>query len=153
MGRRIAAYLTISAMLWHAIVGCCAHHVHAEDACCGVAHAERNVAASPQQDHDHSCCGHQHAAGDAVELATHAPSPANTDHQSHCSELRCFFVMTDSGDLPAADVLWAQVSLLTADDLAIVAAESELPGAYDLELPSSGGAAMRRHLALGVLLI
>lgn len=79
--------------------------------------------------------------------------PVDSEHQSHCGELRCFFVTSDSVDLPTADMIWAQLNWLMADHLAVLAGECDLPGVDALALPTSRGAAMRRHLALSVLLI
>ncbi|MCC9608931.1 hypothetical protein LOC69_23910 [Blastopirellula sp. JC733] len=146
--RHLAVILTITAMLWHAIVGCCAHHVHAEDACCQSTSGKSAVA-----DDHHGGCGHHHAVAEPDEVANQTPASEESDPHSHCSELRCVYVTTGSDEMPSADDCWSQPCYLETSCAISLVADCSLLEARQREDLSPDGPAMRRHLLMGVLRI
>jgi hypothetical protein len=83
------AHLMLFAMLAHALLGCCAHHGHADEAPAAV-----ELAA------DSDCRGHAHAA----EESRAAPScerhehPPGHDCPRECERQDCQFVVSNDGD-------------------------------------------------------
>ncbi|EAQ79253.1 hypothetical protein DSM3645_02218 [Blastopirellula marina DSM 3645] len=148
--RRVAAFLTVSAMLWHAIVGCCAHHVHVETESGVANYAQRETATA---DAHGDCCNHAHAHAVAA-VATEAETPNCPDHDSECSEAKCVFVAARSDDaLSLADNWTQQASFLGIGTPLSAASEFDSLRLHSYSLASPTGALMRRHLALGVLRI
>lgn len=144
MIRRVAVILTITAMLWHAVVGCCAHHVHA---------AQPHDQAAAATD-SHGCCGHHHHAKPVTEeVAAEPAAPSESDHDSDCSEQRCIYVTTSSDDASLDVDLDSQPCYIApASDVQLSIVGDTFTGARRHSLLPDG-AAMRRHLLLGVLRI
>ncbi|PQO41900.1 hypothetical protein C5Y97_02360 [Blastopirellula marina] len=75
------------AMLWHAMAGCCAHHVHEE-----TPHHHEHTSACEHQ-HNHvaaDACHHRHA---------HHEGDSHEQHEHHgaCNSSDCVFSMPDGG--------------------------------------------------------
>ncbi|UUO04926.1 hypothetical protein M4951_16210 [Blastopirellula sp. J2-11] len=147
MIRRVTAFLTVSAMLWHAIVGCCAHHMHVETIPDGVNHAQRETAAA---DAYGGCCTHSH---EVAAVATEAETPNCPDHESECAEAKCVFVGARSDDASALADNWTQANFLGVGATQIVAGELDSLRLHSFRLASPADVPLRRHLALSVLRI
>ena len=76
--------VTLAAVLTHAVLGCCAHHAHAGEAC---GHGEVPAAAHDHAGHDHA--GHSHdAPGDGGR--ENAPCGGDGPCDGHdCGEAEC----------------------------------------------------------------
>lgn len=85
----VTTILTMLAMLWHAMVGCCAHHVHEE---ASHSHADSCQAVLV---HHHGCDHHSHAVDAEHEHASHADHAEDHSH-GVCDRAECLFVMPDS---------------------------------------------------------
>lgn len=79
--------LTMLAMLWHAMAGCCAHHVHEE-----TPHQHENVAAC-QHDHGHPVAKHSEQDHCQHEDTSHDQH----DHHGACNTTDCVFSLPDIG--------------------------------------------------------
>ncbi|TWT34856.1 hypothetical protein [Blastopirellula retiformator] len=128
-------------MLWHAVAGCCAHHVHAAEP-----HDQATAATE-----NHGCCGHHHANLATAEVAAEPKAPSESEHDSQCSEQRCVYVTTSSDD-SGVDLDSQPCYLTTPNDVLLAIAGETLECAKRHPLLPDG-AAMRRHLLLGVLRI
>lgn len=145
--------LTVVAVLWHAIAGCCAHHDH--------------VAATA----DAASCGcHAHACGEEASTDSHGSDRAKpaeeSDDRAHlasphdssvhgCGD-RCSFAQPEGSgvsllkhSLAACDLALPVATLV---EFRNVAPEEPSLG-FDAPPPPHVGHALRRHLALGVLLV
>ena len=87
----VTTILTILAMLWHAMVGCCAHHVHEESS-----HSHDGTCQTVLI-HSHTCDHHSHAVEADHEHSSHEDHAEDQSH-SHgvCESTDCLFVMPDS---------------------------------------------------------
>ncbi len=161
MLRETAAVVAAAGVLWHAVVGCCAHHEHPPAApqassCLTIRHdhgsapdgsAEHDVRIAASASHEHEVC-EPHAPEGTYEVelfhaAEHSP------HHDPCHGDGCSFraaevattadVRTIAGPSPA--------TMPTAIGVAERAPRVH-PAAHDEPPP-----ALRRHLTLRVLLI
>ncbi len=145
--------LTVVAVLWHTIAGCCSHHAHAHAArsceqaehshhcCCG--HVSGDQAESPQQARDHA----------AAIVASERPRSGETPAPAHCQGGACVFAATLHTSLGLAQGGNLETPLAAAD---CSGEAGLLPGqfrAYADRVQPRTDAGPRRHLALGVLLI
>ena len=161
MLRGTAAFVAAAGVLWHAVVGCCAHHEHLPAApqasSCPTHRPDHAFAPGDAAEHDlHTAepAAHQHQVGKAHEpdaaheveifrAAEHAP------HHDPCHRDGCSFraaevattadVRTIAGPSPATMPIWIGVA---------ERAPRGRPAPHDDPPP-----ALRRHLALRVLLI
>ena len=96
---QIATILTLVAMLWHAVAGCCAHHSHAP-AFWGD-QTETEVARS------HGCHHHQHSAPDTAGDSQH-----RHDHSDpgECQHVDCVFsAASPDGHLTLSKLIGSQL--------------------------------------------
>lgn len=155
MLRELMTCVTAMAMLWHAIVGCCAHHSHGINACATNASFRTEAEKAPEG--RHCCYGGSHSLGPSGHsLATFDSavprSPCSEPSPGRCTERTCVFgVSTKSGpslaDSPAST--WIDAAFFA------VGPTRELLPARGLEFqrshapPPFGG--LRSHLALSIL--
>ena len=88
--------LTLMAMLWHSVGGCCLHHSHAH--CKG--HEEANSSdsqESPSVCHHHHDCGEHNHSFESPEVPDESQAPCNGDHE--CLEGNCVYNKTASPEL------------------------------------------------------
>ncbi len=148
MIRRTVVSLTALMVAWHAIIGCCMHHVHASSVgtlgsavdsdCC-------NSASNADALWNAGICSHGALHTSACDCPCDSPA--------ECGEITCVLGMpTPSSDFP----LDLQVSLQTpcAEVLSeeLVASFSNCRG-YALDCEASTAGSIRRHLAINVLLL
>lgn len=155
---------TSLAVLWHVLVGCCAHHVH-EPAAEGVACAAHRVDSSRhtnESSHEHSHAPHgvaecEHAAADAEALVSdaHGGPCEPLDESSPCTDSKCAFIVPEVSQP-------ADGATLVPHPFAPNVAESRTSRCLDRRAPCwdcgaghdfSSPLSVRRHLALRVLLI
>src|SRR5262245_57833212 len=143
-----AIWLTAATVLWHAVVGCCAHHDHA---CAAESHS---ITAAPHQEHEHSChCssspadrGHDHGDPATVcELCCDEHSPCGP-----CTGERC--------TLTVAKIKAEDFDAAATNRLCVVSAAPILIGTasavHDFaSVMDDRPPPLRAHLALHVLLI
>lgn len=155
MFRELTAFVTAAAMLWHAVVGCCAHHNHETHACATKASCKKSSHDAPE---GRGCCH-----GGANAPASSVDSPGTTGKASHtspcpppspkrCTERTCVLgIPSKSGPLHAGSLPsnWIVVAFFVIDST------RELLAAHGPEYqpsrapPPFGG--LRTHLALSVL--
>jgi hypothetical protein len=153
MFRSALVLLTVVAVLWHALAGCCAHHDHAtasdtETTCCGC--------------HSHRC---GEKAAERTQVSKQAMREADADsfarlanpHDSSddaCGD-RCSFPQPEGSgvSLVKHSLAACDLSLPVATLVESNVAPQERSTAFDAPPPLHVGHALRRHLAFGVLLI
>jgi hypothetical protein len=155
MFRGLMAFVTAAAMLWHAVVGCCAHHSHGTHACATKAGC---TTASHEPPEGRGCChGDSHGPVASVNwpvIVDNAspPSPCPVPSPSRCTEGTCVFGVPSKSGPSHADSLpstWIVAAFFAVDPT------RELLTARGLEFqpshapPPFGG--LRTHLALSVL--
>lgn len=154
MIRCALSLLTAIAVLWHATAGCCAHHDHAAadkaevaTSCCGHSHSHGD---DPSHRHD-ACEEGRSEKNDSIATLGHP----DDSHGVHCGK-RCSFPQSeDTGvslvkqTLASCDLALPVATLLYAFE----ATPANDPPAFESPPPLHAGGALRRHLALGVLLI
>ncbi|HEV7283140.1 MAG TPA: hypothetical protein VGN57_23240 [Pirellulaceae bacterium] len=154
MLRPALVLLTAIAVLWHATAGCCAHHQHA-----AAAATEANSCGC----HSHGCREEAAERSDASDPAEHEQGlvagirvqrPQDSSHDD-CGE-RCSFPQSEGSgvallkhSLAACDLSLPVATLREAPCLP----PGECMEAFDAPPPPHVGHALRRHLALGVLLV
>lgn len=180
MLRTAVSLVTGFGVLWHVVVGCCAHHRHDEPAAIAAASAHDETAhavvAKP-----HACCRSLHRHEDSHsridaahmashEKASHEDSP-HDDSPSACRPAE-FASLSAPGQQPAEPCDGVACSFLTAQfvhpadytPLAPAMTSSSPPEISGALAPAGFGGALvargddrppplRSHLALGVLLI
>lgn len=83
--------LTMLAMLWHAMVGCCAHHVHEDTSLSRVDSCQAVLV------HGHSCDHHSHDDdGNRHDASQEDKSKDHSHSQGVCESSGCLFAMPDS---------------------------------------------------------
>ena len=135
----VVVLLTIASTLGHALLGCCGHHVHAQD---GAGHEVRGTShhhtGTGDVAHEHDHCAESVASEGALPLDLHSHgsgSPLDDGSHDHndgtCSEPPCAYVMTDAsrivdaGDLPAT-LLPPGLTLSASPDVLLLARRSTL---------------------------
>lgn len=148
MFRFVLVMLTCAGVLWHALVGCCAHHGHESTrpaisaSCEGCSHADRESSAT-------GVPARPHSAGVALESICCDHGGSDRD----CSEERCAFPDPRSSGEPQLETT-GDYSLIAFAAFSVgVERASSLSVVCSHDPPPSPGGAMRRHLALGVLRI
>lgn len=155
---------TSLAVLWHALVGCCAHHVHespADGVAC-VAHGAESCRHANESSHDHfhtprgaAKCAHAASDAEALMSDVHGGPCEPCDESSPCTDLKCAFAVPEV--LQPADG-----AALVPYPFAPNVAESRTIHCLDHRTAGwasgaghefSSPLAVRRHLALRVLLI
>jgi hypothetical protein len=153
MFRTALVLLTVVAVLWHALAGCCAHHDHAaatttEATSCGC-HSHACGEKAAERSHASERAKHEDESDALVQLA----SPHDSSSEA-CGD-RCSFPQPEGNGVSlvkhslAACDLSLPVALLVESNVAPQARST----AFDAPPPPHVGHALRRHLALGVLLI
>ncbi|MFI4876608.1 MAG: hypothetical protein ACIALR_14760 [Blastopirellula sp. JB062] len=146
MIRSVTTILTITAIAWHAIVGCCAHHVHADSFCCPV-----NEVVS-EAIHD-TCGGHSHELPAAI--ASHDDDP-HTDcpgEEATCSDAKCAYVTSSSSRTATCADVWLNTRTLASDSTLSAFRSLDKFRIHSTSQRLTYGVALRRHLALGILRI
>lgn len=162
MFQSVTAILAAVAVLWHSVAGCCAHHAHPHQPDAG--HTDAVVVDQSHGDlrDNSSCCSHgtrvSPCEGVGYGADQCAPSSGGTgdypcDGPSHCSESKCAFAVPDSSiSLNPAAAGWP-VDFLD-DGLLRLASSARAHGlTYPFEHAPFLDCALRRHLALGVMLL
>jgi hypothetical protein len=157
MLRGLVTIVTVAALLWHTVAGCCAHHSHGGHACNDRVHSSSHASHSASND---GCC--HHASAEATELgATDAGSeladslpgtPGPCDGPGRCSEGSCVFAAQDSSGPSPLDHLGSE-GLFVADSAVDPIGEALASRMHWLRAgftPQPLGG-LRIHLALGVL--
>jgi len=167
MGHRVIAAVAAVSVFFHTGMGCCAHHVHADQ--------HRMLSASSQVDDDWDCCKacpnhatHRHRArrsndgcrigSDMEALADgpqrHGPHGCPGEGSSRCAEQSCSFWVPESPAVPVLDdsagVIVAVVKVSLGSQSLVQ--PSTTNGSPWISAPFSVGT-LRQHLALSVLLI
>ena len=161
--QNVITLLMAAAVCWHTVIGCCAHHAHAQ--------TPSGEQPPGEQVHRESLCehhgvhpgsgGHRHADASASAPqsdASHAHVPHR--HSSHdpagCSQTRCVFAAPNvSGPQPVETLVAGAagyVGSLVAPALAVAAPVPSARRCGDARGFFLGNAA-RRHLALSVFLL
>lgn len=164
--RQATAMVTAAAVLWHTLVGCCAHHAHVEPLGSpqpGLA-VEHSVGVPLPHANAHACsscsCRHQAKASRGggrtaviyVRKQTN-PDKCPGDAPQHCCEPNCVFAAPDSlGSLLLAVTAFASVFL---DDAQCqhTALACRQGSARPVDGSCGVDGALRRHLTFGVLLL
>ena len=86
--RSIVSLITAAAVALHLVLGCCAHHSHAEGGCASHSHAPRTAIA---QGHSHGCPHHHYHT---VPVADSDETPADSEPSpGECNEGECAFLL------------------------------------------------------------
>jgi hypothetical protein len=153
MFRSALVLLTIVAVLWHALAGCCAHHDHAAAA------GEANNCGCHSHASDSEAAKHSHASDhakheDEGDALAHLGRPHDPSSDA-CGE-RCSFPQPEGSgvsllkhSLAACDLTFLVATLDESSNVPPAEQES----GFDAPPPGPVGHALRRHLAFGVLLI
>jgi hypothetical protein len=131
--RPVISLITAASVALHLVLGCCAHHGHAEDAAPAIA-----------LHHSHACPhGHDHGAPNSESPAEPTPTP------SDCDGGQCAFLLagklTFDPDLTIATVGLPSLELSMAQ---VKLAQAELPRDWD----DPDGRSVRPHLLHQVFL-
>ena len=143
MFRVVLVMLTCTGVLWHASVGCCAHHEH----------DSREASVAPRC----GCCdAHKHAL--IVDLAASEGacqwSCKQSESEDPCGGARCSFPAPGtSGDAPLKATIEFSMPLAPWDIRPRVVLSPAISSAAAHEAPPPISGAVRRHLAFSVLLI
>jgi hypothetical protein len=155
MRRAVVSLVTAATVLWHAVIGCCAHH----DACVEHAHEHEQVVvvehAADDHDADHDCsCTHDahddHDAAPVQQLPDEAPA-SHSEPAAPCDDAECSFLavkLTSSAE-------WLGEQLLTADvpEVRTIALTEVDVVAARLAPGDDRPPPLRTHLALSILLV
>lgn len=130
--------LTMLAVLYHLLVGCCWHHAHGEPR----AAARQTGCALDCPDSFHY--GAPHAADEPLADGSH-------EHQGACENPRCTFVLPDPESVPDLASLIGRQTVGWAD---LATFDCNRPGPTILETPPPwSGPSLRLHLVIQALLI
>lgn len=155
MGRRIVMLMVAVSVFYHTVVGCCAHHAHAQSPAGKAESLPGSVASSPV----HRCChGHSHRrsakrlSGDrrgTLPNESNGHSSAPADDSAPCDEASCAFAVTKAATLPSDAVKWVPLSALATGLESLTALVSAAPsfatdGQRDVWWPEG----LRAHLFL-----
>ena len=100
----LVALLTLSAILGHAVLGCCWHHAHAGQAEC-VTLAEHSAT-----DESHARCGHSDADCDDTDGHDTGGEGHKENHRHECGEDACKSLIPSKLKLPTSDqVAWTDL--------------------------------------------
>lgn len=134
--RSLIVRLTLLALCWHALFGCCVHHGHSAhlaacegdhecececDCECAVAHGDGHARHVDPWHDRHSCRVGQSCHGDRDRHGGECPDPAHDG----CRESSCLFIAAakSSGDTATTDRLFADIEperWFVSVDLALV---------------------------------
>lgn len=155
MFRGLVAIVSAAALLWHAVVGCCAHHNHASIACSTNAGCATASDGSPEV---RGCChGRSHWSGSSDNSPAAAggttPSAPSPEHfPGHCTEGSCVIGAPSKPGPTVTDSLasiWSAAQFFSVDPTHEVLTARTLAVLAGNEPPPLGG--LRSHLALSVL--
>jgi hypothetical protein len=137
--RRIVSLITASALLLHVWLGCCAHHVHADQS-----------PPNALDPHGHAAGAHDHSHGHAHPAADSESSQHRADPSDDCQEGDCAFLVAGK-TVVIFDVLVAPLPEFASDARIESAASSSVQAIDDPDdrqrLP------VRLHLLHQLLLI
>lgn len=160
MFRSVTAVWIAAMVFWHAIAGCCAHHVHAA----ANDHAANEVATAPEAPVASStvCCQGDSARSHKATRATAkcgsgitqvaCACQGSSELPSSCSDQQCVLSTPDGPlklRLEAATTLFASVADHLSHD---TFAASAFPWERENSAPAKELGHVRRHLAFSVLL-
>lgn len=147
--RNFVGILTAAGVLWHAVVGCCAHHDHGSQRECGTHQAcghrsnEEHVHGTEEEHHPEEGCGTQTQRLADASPPQHPATP--------CTEDRCAFAAgkiapaSELRDVAARCGRLAEAFSAQRDS----GANFRSPAPFEDERPPT----LRRHLLLRILLI
>ena len=156
MLRGLMTIVTAAAVLWHTIVGCCAHHSHA---CNDYSDCNSHVSHVAIND---SCCHHESTGADELwctdavdtDVDSFPVTPCPNDHDGCCTEGSCAFATSGSARLSSVEytnLVHPILCIWTIDSTAkILASHVHWLRVGDTPPPLGG---LRIHLALNVLTI
>jgi hypothetical protein len=157
MLRTVTILMTAATVLWHAVVGCCAHHSRAIDATPTPAKVRRGAGKCDEP--RRCCCKHQiPASATKPKVEDHAGdwSPANdetpADHVpfTPCDGKKCSFAVSKIATANDRDPTPLGFDYSNAGRAILLIESSARECAHEADLKPPP---LRRHLALGVLLI
>lgn len=131
MWHNVFAAMTATAMLFHALLGCCHHHPHTpqnSDVGCSV-HAEPQAVVEDVHDHGHgtTCHSERHSHADAETAHPPGEEPNRHDREHEpCQELDCSFIASAPVKLPSLDCGTAVDTLALANAVYSAAASRTL---------------------------
>lgn len=140
-----------AAVLWHAVVGCCAHHAHAVETQTGVAPeaAQAEVHHGTSHGNHHGPAGHRH---DHAPPADHDHDEEQSPHEDDCGEGNCSSLLT-AFQKPPRDVS-ASPLMLPPPRVHGVATQSQNSERRAVDVPLIPAAAgSRLHCALSLWLL
>lgn len=166
--------LVAAAVWWHTVVGCCAHHAHAEPVALGSIATEtpgsiatetlggdatsgaHSLCAAASHADAGERCGDRHSPERDLEIRTEDCHHGPTGNRSECPESRCAFAaLSSSGSMLLDEFSQEAVCPLETGVSATSSAHS--PAAVARrgdEFPDGDSVgAPRRHLLLGILLL
>lgn len=166
MCRWLAIMVTAASVLWHAVVGCCAHHDHDQSylaAAKAGTDAAAQAPAKPVERKGRGCCKHKAAATPPTVPATagsHAATnaaPSSTKHPTgsrlpqSCGEEQCSFIASEivhASDFVCDSSATFWITGEFADYGFTPAVQSHWRSDHNDRPPQ-----LRSHLALNILLI
>ena len=112
--------LTLIAFTVHAVLGCCAHHSHAQgsDCCKHVALHQSDSHGDCESEHEHDGCTEKQvcsevlSSGEVVESFADCGCALPCDHSHACNETRCAYLISSTAtDDFDADVFFCELDL------------------------------------------
>lgn len=139
--------MTAFAVLWHTVVGCCAHHAHANE------HVRNDSprAANQSLNHSHSCGCHHHKCSkpSTLEDADSTNESCPCDHSGPCNDPKCAFDTVRPVDVAALSL---DAGPLTLPSEMPLASDSVHGARFDEDWPRfAWPPSLRAHLFFGVL--
>ncbi|MBA2116137.1 hypothetical protein HOV93_33260 [Planctomycetes bacterium FF15] len=130
---QLTAIVTLVAMLWHAVAGCCAHHPHAP--VIGLdGKVETSAHASDHGSETHAC-PHSHASSSSGHDAEEGDHHSDPSVPSSCSDIDCVFSASNSdGHLALSKSIGSQ---LYFDSRCLLSLDMNLSVNDDFALPNS----------------
>ncbi|WP_171185919.1 hypothetical protein [Alienimonas chondri] len=103
--RFLTPLVTLAAVLMHAVLGCCMHHAHAGDPCCGAEPTAAPCHAAHEHgdeahDHGHSHDGAGHDPPDAAGHQHDDPSQGDPHQHKGCGESECSWLTAPGAACP-----------------------------------------------------
>lgn len=147
MAARFVHFMTAVAVLWHTVVGCCAHHAHADEP---VRHI--SPPAAKRSLNGSHCCGCHHRKCSKPSALEHADSTDEScpcDHSGPCNDPKCAFDTVRPVDVPALNL---DAGPVTFPFEVLLASDSVHGARFDEVWPRfSWPPSLRAHLFFGVL--
>lgn len=154
MLRTAAILLTATGVLWHALVGCCAHHAHGSEPT-----PARPVASATKQQSLpklHQCvCKRRQQPTPLAEIATQITDdstafPVWPEDENRCNEQTCSFIGAEA--LPSSEVVDSHLELAWQSTAVLICVVSGHAHPRFTCRSEGHPPSLRRHLEMGVLL-